>query len=241
MAERMRIEDIMFSEKFNSGTSVTGNEEFDANGYLYVKKLVDPKELYEPAPKERGQYNYHGDLSKFSFEPVERQVEGSIARYYYTPYKHIHTQVRLKLEKIIGKKLYNTYYYDRYYFPGQELTMHTDRASCEISVTINISTNLKHPWPIKIKTPDVYSDNKKTNILTPGEVRSISFEPGDGVIYKGCERPHWRDKMPSNYGKHESKFRKIMKKEDDTYYHQVFFHYVLADGNRVQHAFDAVQ
>ena len=26
--------------------------------------------------------------------------------------------------------------------------------------------------------------------------RSLSLEPGDGLLYKGCERPHWREAMP---------------------------------------------
>ena len=61
-------------------------------------------------------------------------------------YRSIHSGIRLKLEKELGRKLYNTYYYDRFYFPGQELTKHTDRDACEISVTVNVSTNLKQPW-----------------------------------------------------------------------------------------------
>ena len=69
---------------------------------------------------------------------------------------------------------------------------------CEISVSVHISTNLEGQdakWPFKIKTPDTYTDKKKTTVLVPGEERSLSLEPGDGLLYKGCERPHWRDPM----------------------------------------------
>ena len=69
----------------------------------------------------------------------------------------------MKLEEIIGRKLYNTYYYDRYYFPGQELTRHADRDACEISVSVHVSTNLEGKdadWPFWIKTPDTYTDKK---------------------------------------------------------------------------------
>jgi hypothetical protein len=48
-----------------------------------------------------------------------------------------------------------------------------------------------------IKTPDTYVDKKKKDVvLVPGEERSLCLEPGDGLLYKGCERPHWRDPMP---------------------------------------------
>ena len=49
----------------------------------------------------------------------------------------------MKLEEAIGRKLYNTYYYDRFYYPGQELTRHADRDACEISVSVHVSTNLE--------------------------------------------------------------------------------------------------
>ena len=48
-----------------------------------------------------------------------------------------------------------------------------------------------------IKTPDTYTDKKKTTVLVPGENRSLVLKPGDGLLYKGCERPHWRDPMPT--------------------------------------------
>ena len=236
MAEGMTQEQIDFQERVNSGSSKTNNEEFEKNGYLVIKNLWDPQDLYCEVPEIRGQINYFGKLDKFHHEPLETQVEGSLERYYYPPYKFTHSQIRKKLEKAIGSELYNTYYYDRYYFPGQELTKHADRDACEISVTIHISTNLKEPWPIWIKTPDTYDDpNLKMNILKKGENRSVILKPGDGMVYKGCERPHWRDPMPTEYTKTWYGRR---KEKEGLYYHQVFFHYVLANGYRSHFAGD---
>lgn len=236
MAEHMTKEDVDFQEKINSGTSSTNNEQFDRDGYFVVKNLWDPNDLYCDPPNIKGQYTYYGKIDRFNHVPVENQVEGSTSRYYYPPYKFIHSQIRMKLEKIIGKKLYNTYYYDRFYNPGQALTLHADRPACEISVTVHVSTNLKEPWPIWIKTPDTYDDPKTKNIITKrGENRSVILGPGDGMLYKGCERPHWRDPMPSEYTK-TWYGRKIEK--EGLYYHQIFFHYVLADGIRANFAFD---
>ena len=134
----------------------------------------------------------------------------------------------MKLEKHIGRKLYNTYYYDRFYFPGQKLERHADRDACEISVTVHVGTNLKGSdadWPIWIKTPDTYGDDTRTYTIENGENHSVVLKPGDGMVYKGCERPHWRDSMPGNQW-------------DNNYYHQIFFHYVLQDGQRAHCAWD---
>lgn len=235
---------IDFHERINAETSPTGNEEFDKNGYLVLKNLWDPKDLYCEPPAVKGKYKYFEKIDRFFHDPVEDQVEGSTSRYFYPPYKYAHSQIRMKLEKEIGKKLYNTYYYDRFYNPGQKLSIHTDRDACEISVTIHISSNVSNPWPIWIKTPDTYSDKNKTEILTKGDNRSVILNPGDGMVYKGCERPHWRKSLPIEYeNKRKNLFpfftEKVEKKE--IYYHQVFFHYVLADGIRANFAFDRGQ
>ena len=229
----MNIEEVVKSEYENQGTSWTRNEFFDTNGYLIIKNLCDPEKLFHSVPKERGLFNWRGSdkLDKFTYQEIETQVNGSVARYWHPQYRKIHSEFRLILEQVIGRKLYNTYYYDRFYFPGQELKKHTDRPACEISVTIHVSTNIKESWPIWIKTPDTFEDKTMKTLITSGENRSVHLEAGDGMIYKGCERPHWRDPMP---GLLESK----INKDESLYYHQIFFHYVLQDGIRAHYAWD---
>ena len=231
----MKIEEIVQYEYDNHGTSWTRNEFFDTNGYLILKNLCDPEKLFHPVPEERGLFNWKGsnELDKFTHEEVENQVNGSVARYWHPQYRKIHSKIRSTIELVIGRKLYNTYYYDRFYFPGQELKKHTDRAACEISVTIHVSTNIKESWPIWIKTPDVFEDSSKKKLLSTGENKYVHLEAGDGMVYKGCERPHWRDPMP---GLVQSK----LDKDLDLYYHQIFFHYVLQDGFRAQYAWDMI-
>ena len=234
MAEQMTEEQLGNQERQNSGTAWTRNDKFEKDGYLVVKDLWDAEDLYHPLPDIKGQLNYWSkDVTQFSHNPVEGQVEGSLARYWHPQYRNAHTGIRRKLEKIIGRTLYNTYYYDRFYFPGQELTRHADRDACEISVSIHVSTNLPNSqkdWPFKIKTPDTYTDDKKTAVLVPGEERSAILNPGDGLLYKGCERPHWRDAMPTP--------EKVEDAPKEYYYHQIFFHYVLQDGQRAHCAWD---
>jgi len=242
MAEQMTEVQLMMQERLNTGTTWTKNSQFERDGYLKVDNIWDPEELYHPVPDMKGQLNYWDkNPEHFSHTEVEQQVEGSLARYWHPQYRTIHTGVRKKLEKLLGRDLYNTYYYDRFYFPGQALTKHADRDACEISITIHISTNLPDSlkdWPIKIKTPDKYTDAQKTTILVPGDERTLVLNPGDGMIYKGCERPHWRDPMPGTPIGKKSKKLFGKKQEQELYYHQIFFHYVLQDGQRAHCAWD---
>ena len=220
------------------GTTWTNNEQFDRDGYIVIENIWDPKELYSELGTARGQYKWWGnELDQYILaESVESQVQGSYSRYWHPQYRRVHDGLRKKLEKVIGRKLYNTYYYDRFYMAGQELFRHIDRDSCEISVSVHISSNIKEDWPFWIKTPDVYRDKSKKELLVPGENRSVILEPGDGIIYKGCERPHWRDRMPGTLQMalgmtHHNDYTQL-------YYHQIFFHYVLQDGIRAHFAWD---
>lgn len=223
----LNAKEIAIEEHKNSLSSKTKNKLFDKNGYLVIRDLIDPWELYCEVPEERGILHYYGSLTNYRHDPIEDQVDGSISRYSYPPYKKFFYTIKKNLEGIIGEQLYPTYYFDRFYFPGQELKNHVDRPPCEISVSVNIRSNLEDPWPIWIKGCDTYNDDK-TDIIKRGKNYSAILNPGDALLYKGCERPHWRDPMP---GVRRNKIRKFFKKEE-LFYHQIFFHYVLANGNR---------
>ena len=81
------------------------------------------------------------------------------------------------MEKRTNTKLYPTYSYGRIYKKGDVLKKHKDRDSCEISTTLNLGGDI---WPIYLQT------KRKEKIL---------LEPGDMLIYSGCELTHWRDKF----------------------------------------------
>ena len=51
--EQMNELQLQWQERTNTGTSWTYNESFEKNGYLVIKDLWDPEELYHPLPPER--------------------------------------------------------------------------------------------------------------------------------------------------------------------------------------------
>lgn len=199
---------------------------FNDNGYYFVPKIIEnPEELFCPVPLNRGQFVYHGSMQKFDYSPEESQVDGSLSRYNIPIYKNLHFLIKNKIENILDMDLYPTYFYDRFYFAGQQLKRHTDRPACEISVTLQISTNSKNPW-------EIWFNNYKNEDI------KISMTNGDGCIYKGTDLPHWRNPLQSKYNKVQKFIRKIKKVQDDTYHHQIFLHYVDANGPYLQYAFD---
>lgn len=207
------------------------NESFEKNGYLFIPKLVtDPENLKVPVPEERGQLTYYNNrMDKFDYKPEEYQVAGSLSRYNIPIYRQLHFLVKKEIERILEMDLHPTYFYDRFYFTGQELKRHRDRPACEISVTLQISSNHSdNPWPIWFQCPD-------------GKESYVMMNDGDAAVYKGCEREHWRTPLPSKYNNTQQMWRKLRKLPDDTYHHQIFLHYVNANGPYVHCAFDAVR
>ena len=76
------------------------------------------------------------------------------------------------VEKESNLKLFETYAYWRYYVFGATLKTHTDRPSCEVSISACIKKY--DDWPFIIEN----------NIL--------ELEEGDGLLYAGCDQKHGR-------------------------------------------------
>ena len=219
-------------KKFETTTNMTKNESFERDGYLFLPGLAKDVERCSPPVDETGkriagQINYIRK-DKYFYQPEEKQVIGSLARYNTPLYKQLHYAVRKKIEPILGIDLLPTYFYERFYYVGQQLYRHSDRPACEVSVTLQISTNSSNPWPIWFEKPN-------------GEESYVLMENGDGAVYKGCEREHWRDPLQSKYNKAQRLWRSFKGKEDDTYHHQIFLHYVNSQGPFVHHAYDKGQ
>lgn len=202
------------------------NEDFDSNGYIIIKNFVDVKKIKFPENPVLGIKEYYGSTDFYDTRE-EDQVIGSSSRIKYPAYKEIYYESLQKLQNILSKKLLPTYYCDRIYYAGQELHKHLDRDACEISVSVHMSSNLKKDWNLNLETRTWYTDKKMKDLWRAGEEVNISLNPGDAVVYMGCEVPHWRNPLPSRNNKIVRFFKK-----DDTYYHQLFLHYVFSDGDR---------
>lgn len=206
-------------------------KELEKNGYIFLPKLIeDPENLFCSPPVDQDGKRITGQLTflrkdKVKYSPEESQVEGSLARYSSPEYKELHFLVRKIIERKLSIDLLPTYFYDRFYFVGQKLSRHTDRPACEVSVTLQISTNSTKPWPIWFQKPN-------------GDEEYVIMENGDAAVYMGCERPHWREPLESKYNRVQNLWRTFRKQEDDTYHHQIFLHYVNAQGPFVHYAND---
>jgi hypothetical protein len=89
--------------------------------------------------------------------------------------------LRPSIEALNGEPLQPTYSYFRVYKRGDVLAKHTDRPSCEVSLSLMLGRSDETPWPLWIEVG--------------GKPLAVSLEPGDALLYKGIEIPHWRERF----------------------------------------------
>lgn len=171
---------------------------FDNNGYVVLTEALDDQTCK--------------DLTKRMFDLFENgklvqdeQCPQSDAIYGDPVFDKLLANFAEPIGKNVGKRLIPTYTYARIYRPGEILKKHKDRPSCEISATMTLGFDAKFNWPI------YFDENKEI---------SVTLNPGDLAVYKGCEICHWRKPFKGNW------------------HVQVFLHYVDADGPYKDHAFD---
>lgn len=191
---------------------------FKEDRYLSLNSIV-PTDICKIATK----YALIQEETDFSPENDEdAQVRGSHSKYSDTLMETLMFFLLPKMEKFTGLELCPTYTYYRVYRPGQELFRHKDRPSCEVSVTVclgklYIGKDPNYQWGMYVdkesyNTP-LENDGAFKSAGNPGTM--IGQDPGDGIIYRGCEIEHWRDKFVAEPG---------------SYQVQAFFHYIDKNG-----------
>jgi hypothetical protein len=103
-------------------------------------------------------------------------------------------------------RLYPTYSYYRVYGRGAVLPRHTDREACEVSLSVCLGYAASEPWPLWVERH--------------GQPRAIALRPGDALMYRGIEVPHWREAFAGDHAA------------------QLFLHYVDQTGPYQAYRFD---
>jgi hypothetical protein len=151
-------------------------EKFEKDGYLVVKNFLDTKttEIISRYLENR--------INRGEWKSGSEVIHVSKYFYYGDPLIEVLLlESKETIENLTGKDLDPTYSYTRIYQSEDILHKHIDRPSCEISVTVNIANKGKKS-PIFMK----YKNNDSVECF---------LDPGDAVVYKGCEVYHWRDKL----------------------------------------------
>tara|TARA_R100001530_G_scaffold124059_2_gene92163 strand:- start:449 stop:1117 length:669 start_codon:yes stop_codon:yes gene_type:complete len=173
---------------------------FKKNKYEIVRNAISKEEanlIYNYFLNKKRSYDFLMEKRYFSpFEYIygtynDPQVPNTYSHYSDLLMDTLLQHVQPMMEKKLNFKLSPTYSYARKYKKNDILKRHKDRFSCEISTTMNLGGDA---WPIYLEPNpklgelinDLYVSQNTKGI-------KINLNPGDMLIYSGCELEHWRE------------------------------------------------
>ena len=179
-------------------------DDFNDKFYVVMKDVLEP-EYCQKAIKYFFELYNSNQLTKDEQCPLSDSVYGD------SFFDKLLEELAPFFSEISGKQLIPTYSYARIYRTGETLKFHRDRPACEYSATINLGFSGQN-WPIFFNKKDTAEHGTK-----------LCLEPGDAVLYKGCDIYHWREEYKGEWQC------------------QIFLHYVDANGPHKDEKFDKRQ
>ena len=151
------------------------NDNFKKYGFYIIKNFISPDRSKKLSDEFIDFCNQNPSECR-----DDDQVKGSPSKYNFTPFLELLCEKNTEVSKIIGEPVLPTYSYARFYKKDAILEKHTDRESCEISLTIHLDGD--KDWKFYIEDSN-------------GKENKIILNPGDAILYSGTILPHWRKKF----------------------------------------------
>ncbi|MBW0007782.1 MAG: hypothetical protein JO335_08740 [Sphingomonas sp.] len=196
---------------------------YEELGYLHVRELIAPevarafmaalKDDLGPAPLELSLAVRHDPvLTRPAFEFNGRA---------YKPMSFFLWAMTPTISRLIGRDLLPTYDYFRFYRRGDICKVHSDRPSCEHSVSLTLAYSDGQPWDLELEKARTPRASPMTEDFGLEPYSSVTMQVGDAVLYQGVHHRHGRTTPNSN-----------------AWSAHLFLHFVERGGPYADHAFD---
>jgi hypothetical protein len=144
------------------------------NNYLVIKNFIT---------KEKAQYLNDWLINEKNHSRLRQDARFNIGLYAQVcsngiPFLELLCEKINQVSDLIEEKVLPTYTYSVIYENKSNLSRHTDRDACEVSITVHLSGDKK--WDLGIQKPN-------------GDEIKIDLDVGDALLYLGCKAIHWRD------------------------------------------------
>jgi hypothetical protein len=125
------------------------------------------------------------------------------------------------VSQVVGRELLPTYDYLRIYRAGDVCHVHSDRYSCEHSLSLTLGYSDGKPWDLELERQRSEPSSRVEPGFGDSIYQGIATMPGDAVLYQGIHHRHGRTTPnPNRWSAH------------------LFLHWVDRDGPHRDHAFD---
>ncbi|HEX6374726.1 MAG TPA: hypothetical protein VFZ91_03290 [Allosphingosinicella sp.] len=125
------------------------------------------------------------------------------------------------VSQVVGRELLPTYDYLRIYRAGDVCHVHSDRYSCEHSLSLTLAYSDGKAWALEVEKAPSEPSAKVDADFGAGAYSSVAMAVGDALLYQGVHHRHGRTAPnPNRWSAH------------------LFLHWVDRDGPYRDHAFD---
>jgi len=154
-----------------------------ARGHIPMEALFPPFHV----GALRRYYRYHTRIGSFALG--DEQTSRRFVAYDEPVTRYFHRQLARTVSDMVRRVVVPSYSYLAFYQGGAVLDPHTDRDACEYTLSVCIdATPDPHTygaWPLQLMTAD-------------GPV-ALTQGVGDGLLFRGRELTHWRERLPEGY------------------------------------------
>ena len=198
--------------------------DYQQDGYATIRGLVPP----EVAANLFRQLQLDLAAAGKSFETfaqtqaLSRQPTIEISGHFYRPLTTFLCGLTPTIAEITGADVLPSYDYFRIYQKDDVCRVHSDRPSCEHSVSLTLAYSDNIPWPLEVGSIRVSGEDPCEEDFGDEPYSSVEMQPGDAVLYRGIDLRHGRTRPnPNQWSAH------------------LFLFWVERGGQFAQHAFDA--
>jgi hypothetical protein len=199
---------------------------YHAEGYAHLRDVTPPdvaRSLLGFISRDLAQ---SGKTQKALRAPaVNTKPAYELHSYQYAPLMGFHWGLTSRMCEVTGAKLLPTYGFFRVYQRNDICTVHTDRPSCEHSLSMPLAYGDGIVWSIEVGKQEYDFDAacklEVANDFGGEEYRGLLLDPGDALLYKGVNKRHGRmTPNPNSWSAH------------------VFLHWIDTEGPFKEWAFD---
>ena len=175
---------------------------YEEDGYAHLRGLIEPgmaETFLATLAKDLGRSAFPVS-GKESNPGVLKRPTLQVHSNHYAAMKFFLWGLTPLLGQIVGRVLLPTYSFFRIYRAGDVCRVHSDRESCEHSLSLTLAYSDGAPWPLEIGLNTLEGRQKRIADDFEGEANvSLVMEPGDAVLYRGIHRRHGRTAPNPNH------------------------------------------
>lgn len=197
--------------------------DYDRDGYAHLQKLVAPeiaRAFLQGLKQDIGDASIA--LSRVTSHPnLLRRAAFEIYGPNYKPMLYFLWGLTPIISSIVGRELLPTYDYFRIYREGDTCRVHSDRYSCEHSLSLTLDYSDGEPWALEIGRNRIEPSSRVDENFGDEPYGAVQMAVGDAVLYQGVNHRHGRmTPNPNGWSAH------------------LFLHWVDREGPHREQAFD---